>query len=53
MIITLSNGDTITVDMNHNHPAYPKYVLCANQAAYDAITTKESDTLYLIAEQSN
>ena len=24
------------------------YVLCADQSAYDAITTKASDTLYLI-----
>lgn len=48
--ITLTNGDTITLDLNHQHPQYPKYVYCATQAAYDAITTKESDTLYLILE---
>lgn len=52
MIITLTNGDTITMDLNHNHPQYAKYVYCASQAAYDAITTKESDTLYLILETS-
>lgn len=45
-----TGGDVTTVDLNHEHPQYPKYVLCANQAAYDAITTKESDTLYLIPE---
>lgn len=50
MIITLTNGDTITMDLNHQHPQYPKYVYCSSQAAYDAITTKESDTLYLILE---
>lgn len=50
MIITLTNGDTITMDLNHNHPQYPKYVYCSSQSAYDAITTKESDTLYLILE---
>ena len=50
LVITLTNGDTITIDLNHNHPQYPKYVYCSSQAAYDAITTKESDTLYLILE---
>lgn len=49
-IITLSNGDTITLDLNHNHPAYPKYQLCTDQAEYDALTTKDSSTLYLIPE---
>ena len=48
IVITLTNGDTVTIDLNHVHPQYLKYVLCADQAAYDAITTKESDTLYLI-----
>lgn len=48
--ITLSNGDTIVLDLNHDHLAYPKYVLCADEAAYNAITTKDSATLYLIPE---
>lgn len=52
VVITLTNGDSITIDLNHNHPQYPKYVYCSSQAAYDAITTKESDTLYLILETS-
>lgn len=52
IVITLTNGDTITIDINHQHPQYPKYVYCSSQAAYDAITTKESDTLYLIPETS-
>lgn len=52
IVITLTNGDTITIDINHQHPQYPKYVYCSSQAAYDAITTKESDTLYLILETS-
>lgn len=52
LVITLTNGDTITIDLNHNHPQYPKYVYCSSQAAYDAIVTKESDTLYLILETS-
>lgn len=49
-IVTLSNGDTITLDLNHDHLAYPKYQLCADEAAYLAITTKDSATLYLIPE---
>lgn len=49
-LITLTNGDTITLDLNHQHTQYPKYVYCTSQAAYDAITTKENDTLYLILE---
>ena len=53
VIITLSNGDTITLDLNHNHPAYPRYTLLADEAAYSAITTKESDMLYLIPESSS
>ena len=48
--ITLSNGDRIIVDMNHSHMEYPKYHLCANEAEYTAITTKDSTTLYLIPE---
>lgn len=49
-VITLSSGDTITVDINHEHPQYPKYVLLADEAAYESLTTKDSDTLYLIPE---
>jgi len=52
IVIGLTNGDTITIDLNHDHTQYPKYVYCSSQAAYDAITTKESDTLYLILETS-
>ena len=29
---------------------YPRYMLCASEAAYNAITTKQSDVLYLIPE---
>lgn len=52
MIIALTNGDTITMDLNHNHPQYTKCVYCASQAAYDAISSKDSDTLYVILETS-
>ena len=48
VIITLTSGDQITIDLNHNHPGYAKYVYCATEAAYNAISPKESDTLYLI-----
>jgi len=49
---TLSNGDKVVVNMNHDHAAYPKYHLCADEAEYTAITTKDSTTLYLIPETS-
>ena len=42
-----TGGDVTTVDLNHEHPQYPKYVVCT-QAEYDALTTKDGDTLYLI-----
>lgn len=49
--IVLTNGDTVTLDLNHNHPQYLKYVLLADEAAYAALATKDSDTLYLIPEE--
>lgn len=48
VVLTLTNGDTVTMDLNHNHPQYPKYVLCETLADYNAITTKDAATLYLI-----
>ncbi len=30
--------------------SYPKYVLCADEATYNAIQNKDSGTLYLIPE---
>lgn len=52
IVITLTNGDTVTIDLNHDHPAYPKYELMEDEAEYQAIATKESDKLYLIPETS-
>ena len=52
VVLSLTNGDTVTIDLNHQHQQYPKYQYCATQSAYDAITTKESDTLYLILESN-
>ena len=40
-----TNVSAFTNDAN-----YVKYVLCADEAAYNAITTKDSGTLYLIPE---
>ena len=48
--IELTNGDVVTIDMNHTHPQYLKFVLCADEAAYNAISPKDSSTLYLIPE---
>lgn len=48
-VLTLSDGDTITIDLNHSHPQYLKYQLIT-QANYTALDTKDSSTLYLIPE---
>lgn len=48
--ITLSDGNSYTVNLNHVHPQYLKYELLADEAAYTALTTKDSSTLYLIPE---
>lgn len=50
MVIRLTNGNTMTINLIHAHPQYPKYVLCADEAEYNAITNKDSATLYLIPE---
>lgn len=50
VVIGLTNGDTITIDLNHDHTQYPKYVLCASEAEYTSIQTKDPATLYLIPE---
>lgn len=43
-------GETNNVRVVEQVDNYPKYVLCANEAAYAAITNKDSGTLYLIPE---
>lgn len=50
VVITLTNGDTITIDLNHNHPQYPKYEYLTSESQMPA--SPESDTLYLILETS-
>lgn len=52
IVITLTSGDTITIDLNHVHPQYPRYMLLTDEAAYEALDTKEDDMLYLIPEAS-
>lgn len=58
--ITQSDGNSFTVDLNHTHPqyltehqslsGYAKFVLCQDEAEYNALSTKDSSTLYLIPE---
>jgi hypothetical protein len=48
VIFTKRNGDTITLNLNHVHSQYLKYELLADEAAYTALATKDSSTLYLI-----
>lgn len=48
--ITLSDGNSYIVNLNHVHPQYLKYELLADEAAYTALATKDSGTLYLIPE---
>lgn len=49
--IALSDGNSYTVNLNHVHPQYLKYELLADEAAYNALATKDSSTLYLIPEE--
>lgn len=51
VVLTLTNGDTITIDLNHVHPQYPKYVYLTSESQMPV--TPESDTLYLIKEESD
>ena len=36
IVFTLSNGDTVTVDLNHNHEQYPKYVFLQSESQMPA-----------------
>ena len=44
---TTNTASNKTINLGGN---YPKYVLCADEAEYTAIATKDSGTLYLIPE---
>ena len=49
--ITLKTGTSATVINQHQSlSGYAKYVLLADDVAYEALTTKDSGTLYLIPE---
>ena len=48
IVITLTNGDEITVDLNHVHPQYLKYVYLTDESSMPA--SPDSTTLYLIPE---
>ena len=48
MIIVLSNNDTVTVDLNHNHPQYLKYAMLESESEMPA--TPDSTTLYMWPE---
>lgn len=46
---TIHVGETdYTINLNHSHPQHLKYQLLADEAAYTALGTKDSGTLYLI-----
>lgn len=48
--ITLTNGDVITIDLNHTHPQYKAIVYLADESQMPA--SPDADTLYLIPESS-
>lgn len=47
--VTINVGsNAYSINLNHSHPQYLKYQLLADEAAYTALATKDSGTLYLI-----
>lgn len=50
MVITMTNGDTITIDLNHNHPQYLKYVMLNSESEMPA--SPDSTTLYMWPQTS-
>lgn len=46
--ITLTNGDTVTINLNHVHPQYPKYVYLTSESEMPA--NPDSETVYFIKE---
>lgn len=51
MVITLTNGDKITIDLKHVHDQYLKYVYLTDESQMPA--APDPATLYLILESSN
>lgn len=50
IVLTLANGDTYTINLNHAHSQYLKFVLCRSESEYEALAVKDNSTLYLIPE---
>lgn len=50
MEIGLTNGDTITIDLNHNHPQYLKYAYLEDESEMPA--NPDATTLYLILDSN-
>lgn len=48
IVITLTNGDTITIDLNHDHSQYLKYVMLESES--DMPVNPDSTTLYMWPE---
>lgn len=48
IVITLTDGNTITIDLNHNHSQYLKYEYLEDESEMPAMP--EEDVLYLIKE---
>lgn len=61
MDITLTNGDVMTIDLQHNHDGLIatgeinriKFHVCEDETEYTGITTKDANTLYLIPESAS
>lgn len=49
--ISLTSGDTITVDLNHEHSQYLKYVYLTDEA--EMPSNPDGETLYLILDKSS
>ena len=49
--VLLTDGNVISVNLNHDHPAYLKYKLCEDEQEYRDIAVKDPTTLYLIKEE--
>ena len=50
IVITLTNGDTVTIDLNHNHPQYLKYSMLESEG--DIPANPDSTTLYMWPQTS-
>lgn len=51
ILITLSNGDVVTVDLNHVHPQYKAIVYLTDESQMPA--SPDANTLYVILESQS